>query len=133
MHFGLFFKYGIKRFVWEKENKLRRRWWQSKGYANLKQQASNPAQIASHGLHLHLPLLRLFLLLNSFSPSSLSSFCLHCYGFCFSPSLCLCLCLNLCWFFWILFFVSKALSRDLHWVRRKLLIFELKMAKCFSH
>ena len=31
------------------------------------------------------------------------------------------------------FYVSKALSCDLHWVRRKLLIFELKMAKCFSH
>ena len=31
------------------------------------------------------------------------------------------------------FYVSEALSRDLHWVRRKFLIFELKMAKCFSH
>ena len=111
----------------KKENKLRRRRWQSRGCAKLTQQTSNPAQIASHGLHLHL--LLLFLLLTSFSPSSLSSFHLHCCGFRFLPSLRLCLCC----FFWILFYVSKALSHDLHWVRRKLLIFELKVAKCFSH
>ena len=41
----------------------------------------------------------------------------------FSSSLCL---------FCILFYVSKALSRDLHREGRKLLIFELKMEKCFS-
>ena len=80
-------------------------------------------------LQLHLRLLLLFLLLTSFSPSSLSSFHLHCCGFHFSPSLCLCW----CWFFWILFYVSKDLTCYLHWVRRKLLIFELKMAKCFNH
>ena len=44
----------------EKENKLRSRRWQSRGCAKLKQQASNPAQIASHGLHLHLYLRLLF-------------------------------------------------------------------------
>ena len=92
----------------KKENKLRRRRWQSRGCVKLKQQASNLAQLANHGLHLHL--LLLFLLLTSFSPSSLSFFRLHCCGFRFSPSLCLCL----CWFYWILFYVSKALSHDLH-------------------
>ena len=100
-HGSFFFsKYRLKLKIWP-ACKLRRRRWQSRGYVKLKQQASNLAQIASHGLHLHLHLclLLLFLLLTSFSSSSLSSFCLHCCGFRFSPSLCLCL----CWFFWISF------------------------------
>ena len=93
-----FFRSRTKRFVRKKQtnkqtNKLRRRRWQSKGCVKLKQQVSNLAQIANHSLHLRL--LLLFLLLSSFSPSSLSSFCGDYCGF--SPSLYLCL-------FWILFF-----------------------------
>ena len=114
--------------MWEKENKLRRRWWQSKGYANLKQQANNPAQIASHGLHLHLRLLRLFLLLTSFSPSSLSSFRLHCYGFRFSPSLYL----YLCWFFWILFFCFQGPFTWLALGKKKTFNFWIKDGKMFQ-
>ena len=72
-------------------NKLRRKRWQSRGYTKLKQQVSNPTQITNHSLHLRL--LLLFLLLSSFSPSSLSSFRGDCCGF----SLCL-------GWFWILFF-----------------------------
>ena len=80
MHFELFglflFRFRTKGFVrenktnWDEEDdKL------SRGCAKLQQQASNPAQIVSHGfhLHLHLHLLLLFLLL-------LSSFRLRCCG-----------------------------------------------------
>ena len=70
--------------------KLRRRRWQSRGCAKLKQQISNLAEIASHSFHLRS--LLLFILLSSFSPS-LSSFRGDCCGF----SLCL-------GWFWILFF-----------------------------
>ena len=93
-----FFRSETKRFVRGKKkktktktNKLRRKRWQSRGCAKLKQQISNLAQIASHSLHLRL--LLLFLLLSSFSPSSLSSFRGDYCGF----SLCL-------GWFWILFF-----------------------------
>ena len=89
---GLFSDLEPKDLLGEKKKKLRRRRWKSRGCAKLKQQINNLAQIASHNLHLHL--LLLFLLLSSFSPSSLSSFRGDCCGF----SLCL-------GWFWILFFL----------------------------
>ena len=73
----------------KKTNKLRRRRWQSRGCAKLKQQVSNQTQIASHSLHLRL--------LSSFSPSSLSSFHGDCFGF--SPFLCFGLFCSLFFFF----------------------------------
>ena len=88
MHFGLLSDLEPED-LWGKKNKLRIRRWQSRGCVKLKQQASNPAQIASHGLHLRL--LLLFLLLSSFSPS-LSSFCLHSCGFWVSHLLSVCAC-----------------------------------------
>ena len=90
-------------------NKLRRKRWQSRGYTKLKQQISNLAEIASHSFHLR-PLL-LFILLSSFSPSSLSSFCGDYCGF--SPSLCL-------GWFWILFFFFMFLMALVHvtWLGR---------------
>ena len=137
-----FFRSRTKRFVRKKKtnkqtNKLRRRRWQSKGCVKLKQQVSNPAQIASHSLHLRL--LLLFLLLSSFSPSSLSSFHGDCCGF--SPSLCL----GWFWILFFLFYVSNGIgSCDLTWKNLEPLLhvpwhwkqenfWFLKLAKCFNH
>ena len=106
MHFGLFSNLEPKD-LWGKKNKLRRRRWQSRGCAKLKQQASNPTQTASHSLHLRL--LLLFLLLSSFSPSSLSSFRGDCCGFSPSP-------FGFVLNSFFLFYVSNSIgSRDLPW------------------
>ena len=130
MHFGLFSDLESKD-LWgkkkkeKKEKKRRRRRWQGKGCVKLKQQARNLAQIANHSLHLHLRLSLLFLLLSSFSPSSLSSFRLHCCGFRFSPSLCLCL-------FWILFFMFPSPFTWLVLGKKKTFDFWIKDGKMFQ-
>ena len=104
-----FFQIWNQKICEGEKKKQRRKRWQSRGCAKLKQQVSNPAQIASHSLHLRL--LLLFLLLSFFSPSSLSSFRGDCCGF--SPSLCL-------GWFWILVFFFMFLMALVHvtWLGR---------------
>ena len=111
MHFGLFSDLEPKD-LWGKK-KLRRRRWQSRSYLKLKQQTNNSAQIDSHGLYLRLQLL--FLLF----PPLLFLLSISTTMFSHLPSVC-----------FVFFFMFP---KPLHVTcRKKIFIFELKMAKCFS-
>ena len=111
-------------------NKLRRRRWQSRGYAKLKQQISNPAQIANHSLHLRLLLLfLLFLLLFLLSMEIVVVSLSIWVGFEFFFSF---LCFQWHWFTWLDLEESRALStRAWHWKQEN--FWFLKLAKCFNH